>query len=94
MATLAVLLLNLTNKGQLVTSEGESEGVWIRLWLLFCYFIAAGSAVGAVAVLFHCRLVSQIHPLGLYVGAGGVVQCGLILAGGFLMWTVRPTDEE
>ncbi|CAD7703690.1 unnamed protein product [Ostreobium quekettii] len=89
-AALAALLLNVTSRERLASLEGEGEDCWARVWLLFCYLMSIGAAVGAVVVLF-----SDVgHPLGAYAGATGVMSTGLILGGGLLMWVVRSTDGE
>eukprot|EP00192_Tetraselmis_astigmatica_P015197 CAMPEP_0117673810 /NCGR_PEP_ID=MMETSP0804-20121206/14682_1 /TAXON_ID=1074897 /ORGANISM="Tetraselmis astigmatica, Strain CCMP880" /LENGTH=162 /DNA_ID=CAMNT_0005482595 /DNA_START=348 /DNA_END=836 /DNA_ORIENTATION=- len=92
LATLSMVMINLTRREDLQNPDMLSEGVECRLklWLFLSYCMAFGSLFGAVWVLFTCKDAGE-H---LWLGTAGVIQTVLIVASGLVMWLLRAPSED
>ncbi|CAL5219380.1 g1202 [Coccomyxa viridis] len=92
-ATVALIMMNLVSRDDLAnmadaySSDEGSEGR-AKLWLFLSYCIAFGAVAGSVAVLVTCVQ----HHEHVQVGVGALLQCGLILLSGLLLWAFRSDD--
>lgn len=94
-ATLALVLMNLMSRDDLAEAYdayGGDDGAAARArcWLFLSYLIAFAAVAGSVTVLIQCA-TAKVHVM---VGVGALLQCGLILLGGLVLWAFRSEQSE
>ena len=93
-ATVALVIMNITSRSELAESDDyytEDNYTGRAKFLLFVSYLTAFAAVaGSVAVLISCVQQQSL----VECGVGSVVQCGLVLLSGLLLWAFRTSDSS
>ena len=93
-ATFALVIMNITSRSDLAESDDyyteDNFSTRAKILLFVSYLTAFGAVAGSVAVLIAC--VQQQYLVE--VGIGSVVQCGLVLLSGLLLWAFRTSDSS
>lgn len=88
-ATFALVIMNITSRTELAESDDyntdDNFTGRAKLLLFISYLTAFGAVAGSVAVLISCVQQQSL----VEVGVGSVVQCGLVLLSGLLLWAFR-----
>lgn len=88
-ATFALVIMNITSRTELAESDDyntdDNFAGRSKLLLFISYLTAFGAVAGSVAVLISCVQQQSL----VEVGVGSVVQCGLVLLSGLLLWAFR-----
>lgn len=88
-ATFALVIMNITSRTELAESDDyntdDNFTGRAKLLLFISYLTAFGAVAGSVAVLISCVQQQSL----VEVGVGSVLQCGLVLLSGLLLWAFR-----
>ena len=93
-ATFALVIMNITSRSELAESDDyytdDNFTTRAKILLFISYLTAFGAVAGSIAVLISCVQ----HQTLVEVGVGSVVQCGLVLLSGLLLWAFRSSDSS